>query len=369
MRDGPCAPIASSDIPERLKKEITGRRLFRCDELRLARMARSPAARRALPTSKPCRLQIGCRLDSEAKLRPVDPPSELFSPQSPLSTVACPGRFRVRHDDAAARDTKRMRSSPIAAAGTALPRDRTTGSHGGGFAALACALTLAAVMWGSLAFGAVYPWAFWPLAGLALARGLAGLLAAATPTHRTRAVRPVTVSRGFLLALGGVVAAVLLQLIPLPLTILLAVNPNGVSLRRAARSRVFRSAQARMRSQSPHPRAGSRSRCSPPSSSFSWARRGCCRLTARGNWSAALAVFGVVLALVGIIQKPLYAGRIYGFWTPQEAGTRSGRSSTETTSPAGCCARFRWRSDLSAPRSRAPCAVRNQHGAIACSGC
>ena len=29
----------------------------------------------------------------------------------------------------------------------------------------------------------------------------------------------------------------------------------------------------------------------------------------------ALTAFGVVLAFVGIIQKPLYAGAIYGVWT------------------------------------------------------
>jgi O-antigen ligase len=38
----------------------------------------------------------------------------------------------------------------------------------------------------------------------------------------------------------------------------------------------------------------------------------------------ALTVVGVVLALVGIIQKPLYTGRIYGFWMPEEAGNPFG---------------------------------------------
>ena len=37
-----------------------------------------------------------------------------------------------------------------------------------------------------------------------------------------------------------------------------------------------------------------------------------------------LIVTGVVLALVGIVQKPLYAGKIYGFWTSQQGGTPFG---------------------------------------------
>src|SRR6185295_9239 len=42
---------------------------------------------------------------------------------------------------------------------------------------------------------------------------------------------PAVFNRGFVLALGAVVTAVLLQLIPLPRAILVAVNPSGVWLR------------------------------------------------------------------------------------------------------------------------------------------
>jgi O-antigen ligase len=39
-------------------------------------------------------------------------------------------------------------------------------------------------------------------------------------------------------------------------------------------------------------------------------------VTGARHLAALIAGLGVVLALVGIIQRPLYAGRLYGFWTP-----------------------------------------------------
>jgi O-antigen ligase len=38
----------------------------------------------------------------------------------------------------------------------------------------------------------------------------------------------------------------------------------------------------------------------------------------------AVCVLGVALALVGIIQKPLFTGKIYGFWTPFQEGSPFG---------------------------------------------
>ena len=54
---------------------------------------------------------------------------------------------------------------------------------------------------------------------------------------------------------------------------------------------------------------------------------GCARLfSIRGarRVAAAIAIVGVALALAGIIQKPLFAGKIYGFWTPLEGGSPFG---------------------------------------------
>jgi hypothetical protein len=178
-------------------------------------------------------------------------------------------------------------------------------------------------VWGSLAFGAVYPWAFWPLAVLALAGGFAGLLAAATDHTLSSAERPAVFSRGFVLALGGVVAAALLQLIPLPPTILFAVNPNGVWLGRQLDLSFAGAAGAHTLSIVP---------------SASWLALAllvsfivlllgtASLLSIEGprKLVGALTIFGVVLALVGIVQRQLYAGRIYGFWAPQEEGSPFG---------------------------------------------
>jgi O-antigen ligase len=190
-------------------------------------------------------------------------------------------------------------------------------------AAVAYALTLVTVVWGSVAFGAVYAWAFWPLAALALAAGFAGLLAAA-PDHVPHAAsQPAAFSPGFALALAGVVTAALLQLIPLPQTILRTVNPNGMWLRQQLDLVLAGAAGAQALSIAPS--AGwiaVAMLCSFIVLLFGTARL----LSIQGprKLASALTIFGVVLALVGIIQKPLYAGRIYGFWTPEEAGSPFG---------------------------------------------
>lgn len=195
-------------------------------------------------------------------------------------------------------------------------RDQEKRASAGPLAAVAYALTLAAVVWGGLAFGAVYPWAFWPLAALALAAGLAGLLAAAT--NRAAAA----VNRGFVLALGGVVAAALLQLVPLPSAILLAIDPNGVWLRRQL-DLAFGAAGAHALSIAP----SATWLAVALLVSFSILLLGTASLLSiKGprKLVGALITFGVTLALIGIVQKPLYAGRIYGFWTPQEEGNPFG---------------------------------------------
>src|SRR5436309_4536854 len=70
-------------------------------------------------------------------------------------------------------------------------------------------LSLAAVAWGALAFGGVYPWAYWPLALVCAVAGVLGL--SATTAASPAVPRTLSIS----LALLG--TAVLLQLVPLPL--------------------------------------------------------------------------------------------------------------------------------------------------------
>jgi hypothetical protein len=78
------------------------------------------------------------------------------------------------------------------------------------------------VAWGALAFGCVYPWAYWPLAAAAAAAGTAGLIVGG--------FHSAPVSRALIWALIAVGAAILVQLIPLPVAALGALSPRSVHL-------------------------------------------------------------------------------------------------------------------------------------------
>ena len=74
------------------------------------------------------------------------------------------------------------------------------------------------VAWGALAFGGVYPWAYWPLLSMCAAVGVAGLLTARSHGERLLAA-PVGVG------LAVIVLAVLVQLVPLPRATLAFISP------------------------------------------------------------------------------------------------------------------------------------------------
>ena len=162
---------------------------------------------------------------------------------------------------------------------------------------------LCVVMWGALAFGCVYPWAYWPLAVAAAMAGAAGLVVGGGRS-----------SRAFTWALIAVGAAILVQLIPLPVAALAAVSPRSVQL---------------LNDLNPSFAAG----LVPRHPTSVWPRDTGIGLTLFGSLSVllvglsslfsatgarrfveGLTIFGVVLALVGIVQKPLFTGAIYGFW-------------------------------------------------------
>jgi O-antigen ligase len=181
----------------------------------------------------------------------------------------------------------------------AHPSDRVLG--------LAQLLALCAVAWGALAFGGVYPWAYWPLAGACLVGGCLACFA-------TRAARVEAVGGWFRIVLLAPAAAILVQLIPLPVQTLSTFTPHTVDL---------------LRNLNPAFAAGLMSRHSisvwPKDtlvalaiySSLAVLLVGLTRvlsLTGSRRLVEALTVFGVILALVGIIQKPLYTGAIYGVW-------------------------------------------------------
>jgi O-antigen ligase len=78
---------------------------------------------------------------------------------------------------------------------------------------------LVTLAWGTLAFGAVYPWAYWPLAAACAGLGCWGLARG----RRWPEGRLGTLSW----ALAGVAAAIGVQLIPVPLRVFRAISPNG----------------------------------------------------------------------------------------------------------------------------------------------
>ena len=78
------------------------------------------------------------------------------------------------------------------------------------------ALLVADIAWGAFAFGAVYPWAYWPLLAGCACLGIIGLQ---TETANANWLRWLAIVFGAI----GLVAA--FQLVPLPRHVLLALGP------------------------------------------------------------------------------------------------------------------------------------------------
>jgi O-antigen ligase len=177
----------------------------------------------------------------------------------------------------------------------------------------AVALVLA---WGAFAFGAVYSWAFWPLAIGSCACGVAGLVLPFAGA-RGRGVRGLV---ALAWCLSVVAAAILIQLTPVSLDLLARLSPRAQALV----SQLDVSFAAGL---------GSRHAVtiSPAATvtalllylAFALLMLGVARvasLTGPRPFAAAVCALGIVMALVGIISKPLYAGKIYGFWEPLMGG-------------------------------------------------
>jgi O-antigen ligase len=170
-------------------------------------------------------------------------------------------------------------------------------------------LTYAGLAWGAFAFGAVYPWAYWPLALLCAVSGIAGL--------RGREGWRLPVEGGPLAAaLAAVAAAALLQLVPLPAGVLGASSPRRLELLNQLDIRfalglvnghgLSIDAAATIRAVILYVGLGllmlGLARC--------LTERSALRLLWVITW------LGIALAVTGIVQRPLYAGSIYGFWEP-----------------------------------------------------
>ena len=174
---------------------------------------------------------------------------------------------------------------------------------------------VAIVVWGALAFGAVYTWAYVPLFVAATAVGVLGAFSG----RRLPASRS---NRAALLALAAVIAATLAQLLPLPAGLLQAVSPSADSF---LRQHDLGYAVNGVR----HPLS-----INPSATALGlsfllalviflvgmlrvFAREGARRVV------VAIIAFGVILAFIGIIQKAVLGDhvfmgmKIYGFWVPE----------------------------------------------------
>ena len=174
----------------------------------------------------------------------------------------------------------------------------------------AAALAVAAVCWGAFAIGGAHAWGYWPLAGLCVAAGAIGLRSAGADAGPDRAM---------IASLALVAAAIAVQLVPLPLAWIGALSPRTLSL---LENVDFQYGAGLIRT---HPLS-----IDPSSTavalglylSFAAFLLGLTRIFAVDHLrrtAEALTIAGVVVALTGIVQKPLYAGRVLGMWQP-EAG-------------------------------------------------
>jgi O-antigen ligase len=171
---------------------------------------------------------------------------------------------------------------------------------------------LVAVCWGALAFGGAYAWGFWPIAAIAITAGAIGCL-----TPPAGAAR---ISRLLLAALAVIGVAIVLQIVPLPLAVLRTLSPNAPAMLERT-DFAYGAGLTRFHSLS----VAASSTLVPLilfaslavlviGTSRSMAGRHPRRMV------EALTVFAVAFALIGIVQKPLYAGRVLGFWEPEGTG-------------------------------------------------
>jgi hypothetical protein len=174
-------------------------------------------------------------------------------------------------------------------------------------------LLFALVSWGALAFGSPYPWAYLPLLIGGVIVGAASLLIA-----RNRAASTKWLAATLLL----LVAAVALQLIPLPRQVLDVLSPNA--------SAIIEQRELGGIEQSTH----------AVSIASSSTRLGLAFLASFGillvgtaaaldrsrakRLAGLLVALGLLMALIGIIQNSLPYGKVYGFWELRQGGSPFG---------------------------------------------
>jgi hypothetical protein len=179
-------------------------------------------------------------------------------------------------------------------------------------------VVIAAIAWGAFAFGAVYPWAYWPLAASAVFVGASGLLVHAPKAAVGRDLNPLGI------AMAAFVVAAMAQLIPVSFAWIQRLSPEAQTVMAQLDPAVA------LGSSSTHPLS-----ISPSDTAAAIVLIGALALftvglsrlfsiTGVSDTVRAIAIVGVLLALTGIVQKPMFDGKIYGFWTPNELGDSFG---------------------------------------------
>jgi len=174
---------------------------------------------------------------------------------------------------------------------------------------------LVILAWGVGAFGSPYPWAYFPLLIASAALGIVGLW-----LGESKSAPGARLAAGFLLVALGVGA----QLVPIPLSLLDALSPNAAPLLNQ-QSLQFSLGESRYHSLSID---SSRSQLGLAFfGAFSLLLFGTARFLRResaNRLAGALAMLGATVATVGIVQRAVFNGKIYGFWELVQGGTPFG---------------------------------------------
>ena len=178
-------------------------------------------------------------------------------------------------------------------------------------------LLVMTLAWGALAFGAVYPWGYWPLAVASAALGLWGIFA----THAWKDPR----ARHLAIALAAIAVAMFVQIVPIHHELLMTLSPSV--------ERFMSEFQLGYRATTSHTLS-----LDPPAtatalglfSAFALLLLGLMRTIRYLNLDSLLNQLmglGVLLAILGIIQKSLIDPvdpLLYGFWKPEFGGNPFG---------------------------------------------
>jgi putative inorganic carbon (HCO3(-)) transporter len=177
---------------------------------------------------------------------------------------------------------------------------------------VAIAAVPALIAWGTLAFGAVYPWAYVPLMIAASCIGVAGL-SRSTPRSKFPA--------GFAIALAVVAAAICVQLVPLSSAALAALSPDA--------DRVLRIVDLRYAADAANDTATHAVSIDPARTLRALGFFVSCSLLILGiaqslnrdalrKLTRSVVIVGFVAAMTGLAQNLFFGHTIYGFWTPQD---------------------------------------------------